>query len=69
MLVPPLVTLAVAYVSGSAESGFNWSIFTSVAMLVPRGDQQWINFVNHWIRLQNERGFFEELKAKWSLVD
>jgi cyclohexadienyl dehydratase len=38
-------------------------------MLVPRGDQQWINFVNHWIRLQNERGFFEELKAKWSLVD
>ena len=42
---------------------------TPIAMLVPRGDQQWINFVNHWIRLQNERGFFEELKAKWSLVD
>ena len=36
ILVPPRVTLAVAYVSGSAQSGYKWLIFTIDAILVPR---------------------------------
>lgn len=40
---------------------------TPVAMLVPQDDQIWINYLNTWIRLQNERGFFDELASKWQL--
>lgn len=40
---------------------------TPLAMLLPQGDQVWINYVNHWIALRQARGFFEELKAKWKL--
>lgn len=40
---------------------------TPLAMLLPQGDQVWINYVNHWIALQETRGFFEDLKAKWKL--
>lgn len=40
---------------------------TPIAMLLPRGDQEWINYVNTWITLKKERGFFDGLKAKWKL--
>ncbi|MGB0843764.1 MAG: transporter substrate-binding domain-containing protein [Alphaproteobacteria bacterium] len=40
---------------------------TPVAMLLPQGDQVWINFVNHWIKLQQTRGFFDDLGAKYRL--
>ena len=32
------------------------------------GDQVWINYVNTWIALKTERGFFEELGRKWRLL-
>ena len=38
---------------------------TPLAMLLPQSDQVWINYVNHWIILNTERGFFNQLKAKW----
>ena len=38
---------------------------TPLAMLLPQSDQVWINYVNHWIILKSERGFFNQLKAKW----
>ena len=38
---------------------------TPLAMLLPQADQVWINYVNHWIILKSERGFFDQLKAKW----
>jgi len=38
---------------------------TPLAMLLPQKDQVWINYVNHWIILKTERGFFNQLKAKW----
>ena len=38
---------------------------TPLAMLLPQADQVWINYVNHWIVLKSERGFFDKLKAKW----
>jgi cyclohexadienyl dehydratase len=30
-----------------------------------QGDQVWLNFLNHWITIKQNRGFFERLKAKW----
>jgi cyclohexadienyl dehydratase len=40
---------------------------TPIAMLVPQADQVWINYLNTWINLQRERGFFDELASKWQL--
>lgn len=40
---------------------------TPIAMLVPQADQVWINYLNTWIKLKNERGFFDELASKWQL--
>lgn len=40
---------------------------TPIAMLVPQDDQVWINYLNTWIKLKNERGFFNELASKWQL--
>ncbi len=40
---------------------------TPVAMLLPQADQVWINYVNTWIALKQESGFFDELGRKWKL--
>ena len=40
---------------------------TPIAMLLPQADQVWINYVNTWIRLKQERGFFADLGKKWQL--
>jgi cyclohexadienyl dehydratase len=40
---------------------------TPIAMLLPQGDQVWINYVNTWIALKTERGFFDQLGKKWQL--
>jgi len=40
---------------------------TPIAMLAPQADQVWINYLNTWIRLQTERGFFAELGEKWQV--
>jgi len=40
---------------------------TPIAILLPQADQVWINYVNTWIRLKQERGFFAALGAKWNL--
>ena len=41
---------------------------TPVAMLLPQADQIWINYVNHWITLKQERGFFDQVAKKWGLA-
>lgn len=41
---------------------------TPVAMLLPQADQVWINYVNTWIGLKKERGFFDALATKWGLA-
>jgi cyclohexadienyl dehydratase len=41
---------------------------TPIAMLLPQADQIWINYVNHWITLKQERGFFAEAAKKWNLA-
>ncbi len=40
---------------------------TPIAMLLPQADQVWINYVNTWIALKTERGFFNDLGRKWKL--
>ena len=40
---------------------------TPIAMLLPQADQVWINYVNTWIALKTERGFFISLGRKWKL--
>ncbi|MEM6624118.1 MAG: transporter substrate-binding domain-containing protein [Pseudomonadota bacterium] len=40
---------------------------TPIAMLMPQDDQVWINYVNTWIQLKRERGFFDALATKWQL--
>ena len=40
---------------------------TPVAMLMPQADQGCINYVNTWIALKREQGFFERLGRKWKL--
>jgi len=40
---------------------------TPIAMLVPQDDQVWINYLNTWIELRRERGFFDKLASKWKL--
>ena len=42
---------------------------TPIAMLLPQGDQIWINYVNTWIALKTERGFFDALGKKWRLKE
>ena len=37
------------------------------AILVPRDDQEWINFINHWIADQKNKGFFDQTAAKFGL--
>ncbi len=32
---------------------------------VRQGDQTWLNFVNTWVKLNAQDGFFEELEQKW----
>jgi cyclohexadienyl dehydratase len=40
---------------------------TPIAMLLPQADQVWINYINTWIALKTERGFFAGLGKKWQL--
>lgn len=42
---------------------------TPIAMLLPQEDQVWINYVNTWISLKEERGFFDDLGKKWRLKE
>ena len=41
---------------------------TPLAMLVSQGDQVWINYLNHWIKLKKARGYFAETAKKWNLA-
>lgn len=36
-----------------------------LAFIVPQNDQVWLNFLNHWITIKTNRGFFDDLKNKW----
>ena len=40
-----------------------------LAFITPQSDQVWINFVDHWITIKINQGFFAELQAKWMPID
>jgi cyclohexadienyl dehydratase len=40
-----------------------------LAFIVVQGDQVWLNFLDHWITIKQNRGFFERLKAKWMPIN
>lgn len=40
---------------------------SAIAMLLPQGDQVWINYVNNWIKLKEVKGFFAKTREKWGL--
>ncbi|MEL7464742.1 MAG: transporter substrate-binding domain-containing protein [Pseudomonadota bacterium] len=39
-----------------------------IAMILPQGDQVWINYVNNWVKLKKLKGFFDATAAKWGLA-
>ena len=36
-------------------------------MMVPKGDQEWNDFVSNWIKDKQSSGFFKTLLAKYNL--
>ncbi len=36
-----------------------------LAFITPQTDQVWINYLNHWIAIKANRGFFRDLQEKW----
>ena len=36
-----------------------------LAFITIQGDQVWLNFLNHWITIKQNNGFFETLEKKW----
>ena len=36
-----------------------------LAFIVTQADQVWLNFLNHWITIKQNNGFFEALEKKW----
>src|SRR5438034_5068002 len=39
-----------------------------MAFVVPIDDQVWMNFVNAWIVIKKQNGYFAELNKKWGIV-
>lgn len=40
-----------------------------IAFLVAQNDQVWLNYLNHWIRIKENQGFFDTLTDKWIPLD
>lgn len=38
-----------------------------LSFIVPQDDQVWLNFVNSWMLMKRESGYFEELNEKWGI--
>ena len=36
-----------------------------IAFLVAQDDQVWLNYLNHWIRIKENQGFFDAVAEKW----
>jgi len=38
-----------------------------LSFIVPQGDQVWLNFLNNWMRMKHEGGYFKSLNEKWGI--
>ena len=36
-----------------------------IAFMVTQDDTIWLNYLNHWITIKQNHGFFDQLKTKW----
>ena len=39
-----------------------------MAFLMAADDQQWLNFVNNWITIKKQNGYFTEINKKWGVL-
>jgi cyclohexadienyl dehydratase len=39
-----------------------------MSFVVPIDDQIWINFVNNWVTIKRQNGYFAELNKKWGII-
>lgn len=38
-----------------------------LSFIVPQDDQVWLNFVNNWMRIKHESGYFKKLNQTWGI--
>ena len=38
-----------------------------LSFIVPQDDHVWLNFMNNWMRMKHEGGFFKSLNEKWGI--
>lgn len=38
-----------------------------LSFIVPQSDHVWLNFMNNWMRMKHESGFFKGLNEKWGI--
>ena len=38
-----------------------------LSFIAPQNDHVWLGFLNNWMRMKHEAGFFKELNAKWGI--
>lgn len=38
-----------------------------LSFIVPQSDHVWLGFLNNWMRMQHEAGFFKQLNATWGI--
>jgi cyclohexadienyl dehydratase len=39
-----------------------------MAFLMAGDDQQWLNFVNNWITIKKQNGYFTEINKQWGVL-
>ena len=39
----------------------------ALVVIVPQNDQVWLNFMNNWMRIKHEVGFFKSLNEQWGI--
>lgn len=40
-----------------------------LAFIVQQDDIVWLNYLNHWISIKENEGFFDRLRIKWQMLD
>ena len=38
-----------------------------LSFIAPQSDHVWLGFLNNWMRMKIEAGFFKELNQKWGI--
>jgi cyclohexadienyl dehydratase len=38
-----------------------------LSLIAPRSDHVWLGFLNNWMRMKHEGGFFQQLNKKWGI--